>query len=127
MNQLEVRSSALGRVDFSSELEQCGLLLGSNHPEQSRVEALFPAPSGTARSFRIEPETLLEAVRVSRGQGLDVMGVYHSHPSGGFGPSWLDHAEAVSGWIYLLLERGSAQFYRRGQSSFVVQPWTEVA
>lgn len=63
--------------------------------------------SGLSRSTRdrywIDPKDLLDAQRFARDQGLDVIGVYHSHPDHPAIPSECDRRLAWSGYSYLIV------------------------
>jgi len=66
--------------------EVCGLLAGRD----AAITAMFPArnvhPSPTT-SYEIAPQELFRLFREIRAQGLDLLGIYHSHPSGENAPS----------------------------------------
>jgi desampylase len=88
------------------EAEVCGLLLGND----SRVETLVPARNvarDPARSFEIDPATLLATHRSARGAGQRVIGHWHSHPNGRREPSARDAARAVENdQIWLIIAGG---------------------
>lgn len=73
--------------------EACGLLAGQGD-EVSRV---LPVPNvlRSAFRFRMEPRAQLEAMRAIEVEGLEMVGIYHSHPRGPAGPSAIDLAEAA--------------------------------
>lgn len=64
--------------------EGCGLLLGTDGPA-GRV-ALIAVPSPNAYDgeqkdrFLLEPKVQLAAEKLAREEGLDVIGIFHSHP-----------------------------------------------
>ena len=61
-----------------------------------------------ARSFEIDPATLLAAHRDARGAGRRVIGHWHSHPNGRPQPSARDAARASeSGQIWLIIAAGN--------------------
>lgn len=64
--------------------ECCGAMLGRVCPEEKQVVravALDNAYGGSqAARYEIRPEDLLEADRAARRDGLDLIGIYHSHP-----------------------------------------------
>ncbi len=63
--------------------ECCGAMLGSID-EMKKVQVVMPlanVSSGSQRArYELKPEDLLEADRQARKQGLDLIGIYHSHP-----------------------------------------------
>ena len=124
MSFVYLRSGLVEAIQLpATPLECCGFLLG--HPDA--VVGFFPGAGGDA-AFVLPPADLLRAERAARKRQLDVIGVYHSHPSGNLGPSWKDHRQAVKGWLYLIVN-GEDQFriYRRDQQRFLAQAWLEVA
>lgn len=93
------------------EREVCGLLLGQNGTDGAQVQAIVPArnvAADPARSFEIDPATLLAAHRNARGAGQRVIGHWHSHPNGRMEPSARDAARASdNGQIWLIIAAGS--------------------
>jgi len=75
--------------------------------------------------YSIFPEDLLEADKFARERGLDIIGVYHSHPDHGTQPSKLDHECAVEHYSYVIMTVTSGRagglnswIFRAGQKSF---------
>lgn len=72
----------------------------------------MPIPNAAAapeRAFFLEPAVHLRASREARGQGLSILGHYHSHPSGSATPSALDAAAAQEqGLLWLILADADA-------------------
>jgi proteasome lid subunit RPN8/RPN11 len=91
-------------------LEVCGLLLGRREALQSQVTRLVPArnvATNPANSFEIDPAILLATHRNARGEGLQVLGHWHSHPNGALAPSARDAARALdNGQIWLIIAAG---------------------
>jgi proteasome lid subunit RPN8/RPN11 len=100
------RQYLLDMAAASPEQEGCGLLLG----REGRVEQLVAARNvarDPARSFEIDPATLLAAHRNARGAGRQVIGHWHSHPNGRAEPSTRDAARATdNGQIWLIIAAG---------------------
>lgn len=58
--------------------------------------------------YRVAPLVILEAQRQAREDGLEIVGYYHSHPSGSARPSALDRRNAwPDTWYVILGMRGS--------------------
>ena len=73
----------------SPALECCGLLAGSD----GTIARSFPAvnaASDPAVSYDIAPEELFRLMRAMRAAGLEMLGIYHSHPNGQNEPSASD-------------------------------------
>jgi len=96
----------LEQAAASPDREICGLLLG----EGDRVSAVLPAANvadDPARRFEIDPAVLLRAHREARRGGEQVLGHYHSHPSGAARPSRCDADLAHGdGTLWLLCTPG---------------------
>ena len=99
--------------------EHCGFLLGR---EETVIDFLAGSTSPAGEGFVLTPADLLRAELVARQRHLQVIGVYHSHPSGNLGPSWKDHFRAVRGWLYLIVnDHHKFKIYRRDQQRFLAQ------
>jgi len=83
-------------VSNRSPEEACGLLAGQIKGELYQAMCVFPTTNllhSTAR-FRIDPAEQLAAFNQMDAQGLEMIGIYHSHPNGPDSPSPTDIAEA---------------------------------
>lgn len=98
--------------------ECCGLLLG----EGATIRAIEPARNlhpTPETHFEIDPRTLIGAHRAARGGGAQVMGYYHSHPSGPPEPSPADRAMAAhDGRVWAIAGRGEVRFWRDDEAGF---------
>jgi proteasome lid subunit RPN8/RPN11 len=74
------------------EQECCGLLAGSD----GVISPLLPARNAlaSATAFEIAPQELFAMFRRIRAGGLELLGIYHSHPRGENAPSPRDIAGA---------------------------------
>ncbi|MGA8224566.1 MAG: M67 family metallopeptidase [Candidatus Acidiferrales bacterium] len=73
--------------------ECCGLLAGSG----GEITHAFPATNAaadTASAYEIAPEELFHLMREIRAAGLELLGIYHSHPTGENKPSQRDIGRA---------------------------------
>ena len=81
-------------------LEACGLLAGKGN----KVEAVLPVHN-IARSpvrFRIDPQEQLNAFEWIEANGLDLVGIFHSHPSGPEAASATDVEEAAYEVVHII-------------------------
>jgi len=69
--------------------ECCGLLAGRNGVIR-RVFAAANAAGDPATSYEIPPEELFRLMRAIHAAGLELLGIYHSHPNGKIEPSARD-------------------------------------
>ena len=98
--------------------ECCGLLLGND----GRVTQAVPARnvhSSPQTYFEIDPQALIDAHRVERGGGLELLGYYHSHPKGPPCPSDIDQAMAAGdGKIWAICGQREVRFWRDRPQGF---------
>ena len=94
-----------GRVAYPHEC--CGLLLGNANHSSKSVTGLKPVANSREDSPRnrylISPDDWLEAERESRKAGLDIIGVYHSHPDHPSRPSEFDREHAFPWYSYIIV------------------------
>ncbi|MGB8542134.1 MAG: M67 family metallopeptidase [Candidatus Acidiferrales bacterium] len=72
--------------------ECCGLLAGLD----GVITRIFPANNSlaSATQYEISAKELFQHIREIRGAGLELMGIYHSHPNGDNKPSPRDIEQA---------------------------------
>ena len=91
--------------------EICGLLFGQSDRIETICCAANVAPD-PARHFELDPSVLIAAHRAARGGGPQVIGHYHSHPSGVARPSVTDAACASpDGSLWLIVGGGEARLW----------------
>lgn len=100
--------------------EKCGLLRGRGH----RVLRADPAANVAAdpfTTFEIDPVALIAAHRAARRQGgLELLGYYHTHPTGDAWPSETDAAcAAPDGKLWLIAAQGQALLFRAVESGAI--------
>ena len=74
-------------------LEACGLLAGKNDRVESTLGICNEERSPVR--FRMEPRAQWRAFQRIESAGLDLVGIYHSHPNGPDRPSPTDISEAL--------------------------------
>ena len=76
--------------------EACGLLAGERKGSQLQASRLFITANllHSATRYRIDPHEQLAAFNQMEAEGLELVGIYHSHPHGPEEPSPTDLAEA---------------------------------
>lgn len=75
------------------EVECCGMLAGRDGAI-TRVFAAANAAASPATAYEIAPTELFHFTREIRAAGLELLGIYHSHPNGKNEPSARDVAQA---------------------------------
>jgi proteasome lid subunit RPN8/RPN11 len=87
--------------------ECCGVLLGRMENSRKSVVELRPMENAREDSPRnrylISPRDLLEAEKAARALGLDIVGVYHSHPDHPARPSEFDREHAFPWYSYIIV------------------------
>ncbi|MEM6731331.1 MAG: M67 family metallopeptidase, partial [Myxococcota bacterium] len=88
--------------------ECCGAMLGRDRDDGVRevVEILEidnTKDENRERRFLIDPREVLGAEKSAREKGLDVVGIYHSHPNHPSLPSDFDRDHAMPFWSYVIV------------------------
>jgi len=116
VTQLDLAASHLDRmrahVESCLPLEACGLLAGT----LSTVLQVIPV-ANAARSpvrFQMEPREQLAALDHIEAGGLELLGIFHSHPDGPGAPSATDIAEAAYPVVYVIWWRPRGLWEARG-------------
>ncbi len=99
-------------VQASLPLEACGLLAGESNRVKEIISVKNQAASPTR--FRMDPEEQLRAFEHMESAGMDLLGIYHSHPEGPDRPSPTDIAEAAYQTVYVIWWRAQGNWSVRG-------------
>ena len=105
--------------------ECCGVLIGSEtRAGRSRIHRTVAAENtrshGRERAYLVPPLAILEARRAARADDLEIVGYYHSHPSGSATPSALDRRNAWPDTSYVILGMDAGEL--RGVRSWRLGP-----
>lgn len=98
--------------------ETCGLLLGREGRITMVREArnVHPTP---ATHFEIDPQALIDAYREEREGGLQLLGYFHSHPTGDAVPSRTDEAlRAGDGKVWAIVAGSDVRFWLDAPKGF---------
>ncbi|MEE9216071.1 MAG: M67 family metallopeptidase [Anaerolineales bacterium] len=95
--------------------EGAGLILGSNEGEDREARRVLPMPNyfetnERGHRYKLDPQEILQAEELAEQLGLEVIGVFHSHPDHPPAPSQYDLEWAVPWFVYLItnVDRGVA-------------------
>jgi len=93
-------------------MEACGLLAGKN----DRVEKVFFVQNQAQSPVRfvMDPYEQLKAFDWIDDNGLELLGIFHSHPSGPETASPTDIAEAAYDVVHIICSRKKGQWKLRG-------------
>lgn len=109
------RSVLIGTRRISADLaprEACGLLFGTAHAITA-MQATENRAEDPERRFEIDPAALFAALRAERAGGPELVGYWHSHPSGDATPSATDAAMAApDGRLWLIVAGKEAALWR---------------
>lgn len=98
-------------AEFTSD-ECCGFLLGYDR-SQRIVTNVLPA-TNIARNksveFKVDPLEYLRAEQLAEKSGLELLGVYHSHPNCAAIPSESDRRDAQPHFSYVIVSTRGQQF-----------------
>ncbi len=107
-------------------LEICGLLLG----KATRVTAVRQARNVARkahRHFEIDPAVLIAAEREAKAGGPEIVGYYHSHPSGQVKPSETDAKNAApDDRIWLILNGHEASAWQACKNPELFGPFAPI-
>lgn len=99
-------------VERHAPLEACGLLAGRN----DRVEKVLFVQNQAQSPVRfvMDPYEQLQAFEQIDADGLDLLGIFHSHPAGPETASPTDIAEAAYAVVHVVCSRRDGEWSLRG-------------
>lgn len=100
------------QVSRLTPLEACGLLAGINRRVEMRI-GIRNADQSPVR-FHMEPLEQWRAFQRIESAGLELLGIYHSHPDGPDWPSPTDIAEAMYPVVQIIWYRREGKWRARG-------------
>jgi proteasome lid subunit RPN8/RPN11 len=99
--------------------ECCGILLGCD----GLIEEALPASNvaiDRCQYFEIDPQVLVDAHRAARSSKPQVLGYFHSHPTGPAEPSATDREQSSrDGSVWAIVGETGVAFWRDGEAGFV--------
>ncbi|HXD09537.1 MAG TPA: M67 family metallopeptidase [Anaerolineales bacterium] len=99
-------------VEEHAPLEACGVLAGTETRAEKMIGVLNQAQSRVR--FVMEPYEQLRAFDWIEANGLDLVGIFHSHPAGPETASATDILEAAYDVVHVILSRSGTQWRARG-------------
>ena len=106
------RDEMLAHAERQIPLEACGLLAGKN----GRVEKVFFVRNQAQSPVRfvMDPYEQLKAFEWIDSNGLDLLGIFHSHPAGPETASPTDIAEAAYAVVHVICSGKDGKWKLRG-------------
>jgi len=117
----ELRGRLAAWICAGYPYETCGLLIGRAGKEATEVEDLVQARNLNRERpgdrFELDPDAFAATDRRVREVGLEIVGIWHSHPDHPAIPSQTDRTGAWAGWSYLIASVGR-------QGLFSLRSWS---
>ena len=102
----------IAHVDSLSPLEACGLLAGQDSKVEAVLAVMNQAQSPTR--YVMDPIEQLNAFEWIDSQNMELLGIFHSHPTGPETVSPTDIAQAAYAVVYIILARVENLWSARG-------------
>jgi len=102
----------IAHVDSHAPLEACGLLAGIDSKVETVLEVTNQAQS--AVRFVMDPIEQLNAFEWIESNGQELIGIFHSHPTGPETVSPTDIADAAYAVVHIILARVDNNWRARG-------------
>ena len=119
---LRVKREALEKMIKQAErdypYETCGLMLGKSKDNVREVYEVFETPNSNSDRkhdrYEISPKDYMRAEDYAMAKGLEIVGVYHSHPDHPDRPSLFDLERAFPDLSYIIfsVQKGKVVSYR---------------
>ncbi|SHK44114.1 Mov34/MPN/PAD-1 family protein [Thermocrinis minervae] len=132
---LRIKASALQKIIAQAErdypYETCGLLLGKAYEDVRIAFGAYETPNANKDRkhdrYEIDPKDYMKAEEKAKQFGLEIVGVYHSHPDHPDRPSQTDEERAFEGFSYIIVSvsKGKVVSYRSWElkdGKFVEEP-----
>ncbi len=103
----EQMAAIVEHVEAAYPNEGCGLLVGHYSAHQKTVQEVWPvenarAPEAQSNRYLIPPDEMFKGERLAEQKGMDIVGIFHSHPDHPERPSEFDREHAWPGYTYLI-------------------------
>ena len=102
----------ISHADQHAPLEACGVLAGKGNQAEKMIGVLNQAQSPVR--FVMDPYEQLRAFDWIESHNLDLVGIFHSHPTGPEIASATDIAEAAYEVVHMIISRKEGQWQARG-------------
>jgi proteasome lid subunit RPN8/RPN11 len=122
-SMVRIPEEILEQIHISAEkhypYECCGFLVGAPGSIKGIRTAENVATEFRHRRYAISPLDFLKADEYARSSGMEVIGIYHSHPDHPASPSRYDREHALPHYLYLIVNVTKG---RAGTASCWMQP-----
>lgn len=90
--------------------EVCGVLVGTNGKITHYRECRNLNTERAHDRYDLDPESFKEADEWARGEGLEIVGIYHSHPDHPSIASETDRQRAWPEWVYMIFSINGGRY-----------------
>jgi len=108
----QLLNEMLSYVEELAPIEACGVLAGKGNQAEKMIGVLNQAQSPVR--FVMDPYEQFRAFDWIESHNLDLVGIFHSHPTGPETASATDIAEAAYEVVHVILSRMEGQWQARG-------------
>lgn len=102
-----------GMADHAEEgypHEVCGVMLGKDGVVTDYRRCRNLNTERARDRYELDPLSFSEADEYARGKGIEIVGIYHSHPDHPSLPSETDRQRAWPGWGYIIFSVNNGSF-----------------
>ena len=90
--------------------EVCGVLMGTDGKITHYMECRNLNTERAHDRYDLDPESFKEADEWARGNGLEIVGIYHSHPDHPSIASETDRQRAWPEWVYMIFSINDGRY-----------------
>lgn len=106
----EVCGVMIGNKELVTDYRECENLIS-----QDAIKTEFKTENGLDKErlrdrFELDPKSFIEADEWARKNGLDIIGIYHSHPDSPSQPSETDRKIASPFWGYIIFSVNNGKY-----------------
>lgn len=100
----------IGEGNTVTHFRKCANLIADDESETAFKETGSIDSRRLKDRFELDPRSYIEADSWARENGLEILGIYHSHPDHPSIPSETDRQVASPGWAYIILSVSRGKF-----------------
>ncbi|MGH7884805.1 MAG: Mov34/MPN/PAD-1 family protein [Thermodesulfobacteriota bacterium] len=106
----EVCGVMIGKDNIISHFKKCKNLVNEDAIQTEWKSEKELDKSRMKDRFELDPKSFLEADNWARENGLEILGIYHSHPDHPSKPSETDREVASPGWGYIIFSINNGKY-----------------
>ena len=106
----EVCGVMIGKEDTVTHFSKCANLVSDDESETAFKETANIDSKRLRDRYELDPRSYIEADSWARKNGLEILGIYHSHPDHPSAPSETDRQVASPGWAYIIFSVNRGKF-----------------